>query len=315
MALQIGAKDILTVTVNPALDVAVSVRELVPDHKLKATHHHRHPGGGGVNVSRGLRRFGIASHAWVAAGGAIGQELITRLEAEEISVTCHPIVGQTREAIAVRDETSGQQYRVVVDGPAIDDPEAMVAAVATRADHADVVVLSGYLAPGLPDDFYARILRGLPEPTISIVDCDAGPLSHAISAGATLVKPSERELSELLGRELRTNGDIEAGARDALDMGPVDAIVVSLGADGALLADRDRGATWFSVPPVRDVLSTVGSGDAMVAGIVAGLLEGENLADACRRGVAAGTAAALTPGTELSSAAHVRTLLPKVGVR
>ena len=119
-----------------------------------------------------------------------------------------------------------------------------------------------------------------------------------IESTATVVKPSQRELAELVGWEPATAVDIERAAGEVLERGSVRAVVASRGPSGALLAVRGAGTTWFRPPPVRPV-STVGAGDAMVAGIAASLCRGSGLEDAVRHGVAAGTAAVLTPGTQL----------------
>lgn len=306
---------ILTVTVNPALDVALSVDELVPDHKLKARTHRRDPGGGGVNVSRALRRLGVESDAWVAVGGAIGDEFVTLLRAEGITPIAYPIPGMTREAFAVRDDASGCEFRVVVDGPTVCDPEAMAADIVARAAGAHTVVLSGYLAPGLPDAFYACVLAQLPADVTTVVDCDAGPLEHVVADGASLIKPSLRELSTLVHSAPITGGEVEAAALEVLRRGSVGAVVVSLGERGAALVPREGPTAWFTAPPVADVASTVGTGDAMVAAIVASLSTGAALRDACRRGVAAGTAAVQLPGTQFATSAEIDAVVELVEVR
>ncbi|MFN3219057.1 MAG: 1-phosphofructokinase family hexose kinase [Acidimicrobiales bacterium] len=307
---------VLTVTVNPALDVGLSVSTLIPEHKLRATDSRRDPGGGGVNVSRVLRRLGVESASWVAVGGGIGDEYVGLLRDEGIIPLTYEIDGLTRESFAVFDEARLLQYRIVVDGPTIDDPDAMSEAIIAAAAGADVVVLSGGTAPGLPDRFYADLIDVIAEThgVTTVVDTAGPPLAEVMTSAATLVKPSRRELASMVDWVPADRGEIALAARQVLERGTVGALAVSLGAEGAMLARPDEEPVWFGAPPVEQVVSTVGSGDSMVAGMVAALIGGADLVDAVRRGVAAGSAAVLTPGTDLCHPADVERLYHLVSV-
>lgn len=310
---------VLTVTVNPAIDVGLSVEYLVPDHKLEAIDHRRDPGGGGVNVSRVLQRLGVASRAWVAAGGPTGEELAALLAAEDILPVVHPIDGVTRESISITDTRRREQYRIVVAGPTVgcaddaDDVAEMVEAIVELAEMVEVVVLSGSLPPGVPADFYASIADRLADTTV-VVDAKGDVLAAVVDGRADVVKPSRRELASLVTWTPADDGEIVVAARKVLERGAVGALAVSLGGDGAVLVERDGPVTWYDPPPV-EVVSTVGSGDSMVAGIVAGLARATSLADAVADGVAAGTAAVLTAGTGLCRPADVERIRPQVVVR
>ena len=302
---------VLTVTVNPAIDVSVSVEYLVPDHKLAATDHRRDAGGGGINVSRVLRRLGVASRAWVAVGGPTGDELQDLLRKEEgISVAPHEVDGTTRESIAIRDEKRDEQYRIVLPGPTVDVAAEMSASIRQLATAVDVVVLSGSLPPGVPGSFYAELCDVL-EGVTTVVDTKGDALAAVARSAADVVKPSRRELASLVDWVPADHDEILIAARQVLDRGDVGALVVSLGKDGAVLVPRAGGVTWYR-PPDVEVRSTVGSGDAMVGGIVARLVRGGDLAEAVRHGVAAGAATVRTPGTELCHPEDVRDLLDRV---
>ena len=303
----------LTVTVNPALDVSMTVDRLVPDAKLRARDARREAGGGGVNVSRVLQRLGVPATTFVVAGGPIGAELIARMEAEDLDVTTFTISATTRESVAITEATTHRQYRLSVDGPTVDDADGLHRYVIDAARGAGIVVLSGTVAPGIPTDFYARIIADLDPSTTTIVDAHGPPLAAVTAGTATIVKPSQRELAELVGWEPATALDIERAAHEVLARGSVRAVVASRGPSGALLAVRGEGAMWFRPPPVRPV-STVGAGDSMVAGIAASLFRGSNLEDAVRHGVAAGTATVLTPGTRLCARADVERFVDQVTV-
>lgn len=304
---------VLTVTVNPALDIAATVEYLVPDHKMDTIDHRRDPGGGGVNVSRVLHRLGVSNQAWVAVGGAVGEELVARIEEEGISTVAHRLDAGTRENLAINDAKTGHQYRIGFPGATIDDHERAFAEIVDLATGVDIVVLSGGLAPGVPDDFYASLCEALDGPT-TVVDAKGAALAHVADGPADVVKPSRRELASLVSWIPAGWDEVELAARQVLERGSVGALAVSLGGDGAVLVERDGPTTWFD-PPAVEVSSTVGAGDSMVAGIVAGLADGATLSDSTRRGVAAGTATAATPGTQLCHPADVERLFGEVRVR
>lgn len=308
-----AAPDVLTVTVNPALDVAVTVEYLVPDHKLRALDHRREPGGGGINVSRVLHRLGVDSRAWMAAGGATGDEVAGLVEAEGITTAVHRIDGTTRESVAITDAKRGAQYRIVLPGPTVVDPDDLIEEVSSLAATARVVVLSGSLPPGVPDDLYASMCDAL-EGTSTVVDTKGEALAAVVRGRAGVVKPSRRELAGLVDWVPATEDEIVLAARRVLERGEVAALAVSLGQDGAVLVERGGEVTFYE-PLDVEVQSTVGAGDSMVAGIVAGLERGDDIVDAVRLGVAAGTAAVLTPGTELCRREDVERLLPQVQTR
>lgn len=307
-----GRTRVLTLTSNPAIDVALAVDALVPDHKLRARSASREAGGGGVNVARVLRRLGVNVDACVVAAGATGDELVTLIEAESVSTIAITVSGLTRESISITDSAGGRQYRIVVDGPIIDDPDGLSEAVVRAADGAGLVVLSGSQARGLPVGFSRSMAAGL-GPERVIVDCSGDALAEVISGSAFLVKPSRRELASMLTWTPVTSGEIEIGAREVLARGQVEHLVVSLGPRGAMLVPREADTVWFTVPHV-EVKSTVGAGDSMVAGIVSGLVDQLDVASAVRRGVAAGTATATSSGTALCDASLVEQLEPLVGV-
>lgn len=303
---------VLTVTVNPALDVSATVEYLVPDHKLETIDHRRDPGGGGVNVSRVLQRLGVPNRAWVAAGGAVGDELLTLIEDEGIGTIAHPVEGDTRENLAISDAKNGHQYRIGFPGAPVADPERVVAEIVELAVAAEIVVLSGGLAPGLSDDFYATLCSALAD-AIMVVDAKGAALARVVEGAASIVKPSRRELASLVSWVPADRGELELAARQVLDRGTVGALAVSLGGDGAMLVERDGPTTWFEPPDVT-VSSTVGAGDSMVAGIVAGLAGGATTIEATRRGVAAGTATAITTGTQLCQRDDVERLVDQVRI-
>jgi 6-phosphofructokinase 2 len=304
---------VVTVAVNPALDVSMTVDHLVPDHKMRAHDLRREAGGGGVNVARALRRLGVPATSFVVVGGAIGSELASRMEAEGLDVAEFRIADNTRESVAIRETCTGRQYRVAVEGPTVEDPDALLRSISDAAADAGTVILSGSLASNLPTDFYAQIIAALDPRVTTIVDSHGPALAAAATSttAATIIKPSQRELAALVGWRPSTAHEIERAAAEVLASGAVGAVVASRGPSGALLAARGEPPVWFRPPAVHPV-STVGAGDSMVAGIAASLVAGSDLVDAVRYGVATGTAAVLTPGSELCEVDDVGRLVDQV---
>ncbi len=289
---------ILTVTPSPTVDFTAEVPALVPSRKLRAHISAFHPGGGGVNVSRVLHDLGIATTAVVAVGGLSGEVVVDRLGALGIPTVAVPTVAETRWAEMLRDHSTGIEYRLIAEASPLteDEWQACVHAVKKAAGDPDrpagAVVLSGSIPPGVPDGFVhelAGVARGLGLPVV--VDTSGHALAAAVEAQVDLIKPSRGELAALMG-VTRAELDHESACRELVGRG-VGTVVVSLGHDGAFVATRGAEA-WFRPPPTS-VVSTVGAGDAMVAGLVAGLAEGRDVVEATRLGVALGTATCLTP--------------------
>ncbi len=299
-----GPAPVLTVTLNPALDISLSVDQLIPDRKLRADGSRREAGGGGVNVARVLHRLDVPCVSLVVTGGAVGAELVARMRSEGLEVVDVPIGSDTRESFAVTESLTNRQYRISVPGPTVNDVEGLRDQIVAALGPARIVVFSGSVPPGLPDDFLGTLIAALPPETCTIVDTSGPALAWVAQHTNAIIKPSQRELAELVGWEPATSEQIEAAVREVVDLGRVRAVVASRGPSGAILATRDAGLRWYRPPAVRP-MSTVGAGDSMVAGIAAGLAAGQHLADAVRLGVAAGTAAVLSPGSELCDPADV----------
>lgn len=310
---EVSAPRVLTVSLNPALDVSVTIEQLVPDRKLRSDLSRREPGGGGVNVARVLRRLGVPSQAFVVSGGPVGAELVDRLRAEQVDVIDFRIDDHTRESLSISESSTGLQYRISTSGPFVDQVDTLRQRILDVVDDAGIVVVSGSLPPGIPLDFLVSLVDALGPAVTTIVDTSGPALEAVAHHAATIIKPSQRELAALVGWEPITTEQIEQAVSEVIGWGAVHAVIASRGPSGALLMTRDAVPRWFRPPPVRPV-STVGAGDSMVAGIVAALVRDLGLDDAVRLGIAAGTAAVLTPGSELCDPADVSRLIGQVAV-
>lgn len=291
---------LVTLTVNPALDLSTRVEEMRPFSKLRCHGERRDPGGGGINVARVAIRLGGDPLAIFPAGGPIGRYLADLLAGDGVRTVVVPIRGNTREDVTVTESRSGRQFRFVLAGPYLEQTEweRVLGECESRLKEGSMVVASGSLAPGVPDDFYAR-LAGIAKARHArlLLDCSGAPLEKALAIGVHLIKPNLREFRGLLGRPLPDRESRLAGARDLIASGAVDIVALSLAEEGALFVGRDF-AFDAKAPSVKPV-STVGAGDSFLGALVARLAAGGDRREAFRSAVAAGTAALLGSGTEL----------------
>jgi 6-phosphofructokinase 2 len=307
-------RPILTLTMNPAVDICVSVDRIEPQHKLRCGVPRRDPGGGGINVARVARRLGADPLAIYPAGGPTGTLLDRALSAEGVRRILAPIAGDTREDFTVDERSTGRQYRFVLPGPELTSGEfaACLAALEKHLVGDGFVVASGSLPPGAPADFYAQVGRLCAAAGARLaLDC-AGPLLRRALGGLFLIKPSLREFSELVGGEPRGLAACRAAAQQLIASGGAEFVALTLGADGALLAGK-TGA-WFAAAPAVTAASTVGAGDSFLAALVVSLARNEPEEEALALAVAAGSAALLSPGTGLCSAENLNALRPMVRV-
>lgn len=289
--------EIVSLCMNPALDITTSTEVVRPTDKLRCTAARYDPGGGGINVAHVARALGANSLAVFPAGGPAGELVNTLLVAEGLAVHRISIGGSTRESFTVNESSTSGQYRFVLPGPELTVAEQAECLLALRraAASARLVVASGSLPPGVPEDFYQQVAGVCAQLGVRLLlDTSGGGLRH-VDSGVFLLKPSLRELRELVGGELADEAEQFAAARQLVDRGTAECVLVSLGAKGALLVTAEAGLHYepVSVPPG----SGVGAGDAMVAGVAVGLIRGWQLSEAVRLGVAAGAAMLLTPGT------------------
>ena len=311
---------LITLTLNPALDLATTTERVTPTHKLRCSPAQRFAGGGGINVARVLHRLGSDVQAWALAGGAAGVQVRQLLTDEGVATAIQPIAGDTRENFSVVETTTGQEYRFVLPGPTVRTSEWQACldalnALLTAATAPRWLIASGSLPPGVPHDFYARLAPGArAHGTRLVVDSSGPPLAAALQVGITLVKPSLRELRELLQRPLASAADWCTAAQALVHAGQTEIVALSVGEQGAVLATRE-GVWQAPALNVPAATGTTGAGDCFLAALVWALDRGDAPPQALRWGVAAGAAALLSPGTALAQAADMHRLQPEVIVQ
>lgn len=297
--------EIVTVTLNPAVDVSTSVEHIVDTHKLRCARPRRDPGGGGINVARTVHRLGGDCVALYLAGGPTGDVLTLLLDAEQVPAVRMRIAGETRENVCVTETATGREYRFLMPGPLVTAVEwrDCAARIAALQPAPRYLVLSGSLPPGAPDDLYATLARTAAANGTRVVVDAAGPaLRAALDAGVHLVKPSLDELSALAGEPL-DEASACGKAAELVAQGRADIVALTLGARGAWVVTRERALRLPGRPAT--VCSTVGAGDSFVGGMVWALARGAPFDDACRYALAASAASVEHPGTALCTRADV----------
>lgn len=303
---------IATLTMNPTIDVSYDVAAMRHTHKMRTENEWYAPGGGGINVARVFVRLGGAARSFYMSGGATGPALDGLIDLHQLVRTRIPIAGPTRIASAVLEHETGKEYRFTPQGPVIAEREWQHCLDVVSKAECSTMVLSGSLPPGVPDDFYARVIRLLRPRGIDVVlDTSGAALHHAIEAGSLLmIKPSQGELQQYTGRTLRSPAEIGRSAMDIVETGKARLVAVTMGHEGAVLA-RAQGPVFLPALKIQ-AASAVGAGDSFVAGMVFALNTGMSELEAFRFGVAAGSAAVLRAGTGLAYPADIERLLEQV---
>ncbi len=308
--------DIVTLTINPAIDIFVNVPRVDATRKLRCSPPKRDPGGGGINVARVAHRLGSEVMAIYPIGGAIGKLLQRLVEREKIESLVTPSHFETRENFTAFEESTGEQYRFVLPGSPLHraEWEAILERLASLPARPKFVIASGSVPPGVPSDFFARAMRHAKALRAkTVVDTAAAALKAVLEEGVTLIKPNLLELTEFVHAPLDRDEERIAACRKLAADGRAEIVALTLGEDGALLVTADHA--WRALPPPIEPVSTVGAGDSFLGGLVAALAEGKRLDEAFRVAVAAASAAVLTPGTGLCQPADVKRLLPQIKLR
>jgi 1-phosphofructokinase len=292
---------IVTFTANPSVDRTTEVGSLVRGSVMRAHAVRVDAGGKGVNVTRALARNGHPSVAVLPSGGAEGAQLRALLAAERFLVRAVLIGGAVRSNVTII-EPDGTTTKVNEPGPMLSasEVEALSDALLSSARGADWAVLAGSLPPGAPRDLYAQLTRALHRLGVRVaVDAGGALLREALVAGPDLIKPNRRELSDAAEVPVAGVGDASAASSRLRRLG-ARSVLASLGPDGALLVDDD--GSFHAVAPVAVPRSTVGAGDALLAGF---LVAGGHGASALAEGVAWGSAAVALPGSQMPGPADL----------
>ncbi|MEE4176470.1 MAG: 1-phosphofructokinase [Bacteroides sp.] len=292
---------IYTVTLNPALDKEYKVPQIVFDDIMRMTSMRIDFGGKGFNVSRMLQSLGAKNVALGFVGGHTGEVISAGLESLAIAVDLTPIQGETRTNISIVDQAENHYVKLNEAGPYVTQAEidALLEKVDTLVSPGDFWVLAGSIPNGVPEDIYARIIRKINQAEAhAVLDTSGLPLQLGVEEKPFLIKPNVHELSALLGVDIQDPHQLPQYVADLHAQG-IPNILVSLGDKGAFLSDSQH--CWTGQTPQITAQNPIGAGDAMVAGMVWRLAEGDAIDVALPWAMACGTAAASLPGTGMPS--------------
>ncbi len=291
-------KSIVTLTLNPTIDISAVAEVVRPLRKIRTTEERYHAGGGGISVARAIHALGGDVCALYLGGGPTGQLLDELLGAAGLDARRVPIAGHTRISQTIFERESGQEFRFVPEGPEATEHEWTACLTALAALDFDYVVISGSLPRGLPADAYHRAIDIAVNKRAQVMLDTSGPaLRASLDKGVYLVKPSLGELEALVGRPLPDTDTQVAAARDLIEAGNAKIVALTCGRDGALVVSA-KAHLRLASPPVA-AQSAVGAGDSFLAAFTLALVQGRSINAALAYGVAAGTAAVLSPGAEL----------------
>lgn len=307
---------ILTLTLNPALDMASSVAKMVPDEKLRCTVPQLDPGGGGINVARAVHALGGDALALVALGGLTGDRLADLLRADGIMFLGITGPGETRESLTVTEDATGRQFRFMLPGPvwSREDQERVFMLLRVTGKPGGIAVLSGSQPPGVPGDFPAQLAAAMAGMRV-VLDTSGKPLIEAVShpiPNLDLLRMDGEEAEAMAGRPLTSRADTADYAESLVRRGIARQVIIARGADGSVLAED--GKRLFAKAPKVKVVSKVGAGDSFVGGFVLAAARGQSVEEALALGVAAAAAAVMTEATDLCRRDDVERLLAECPV-
>ena len=284
---------IYTVTFNPALDYAIHVDNYRPGEVNRMSFEQILPGGKGINVSIVLKNLGVESIALGFIAGFTGEEIRRRLT-EDFACASDFIVlpaGTTRINVKLKTDTETD-----INGQGPDISREAIDALFAKIDalsEGDLLAISGSIPDTLPDDIYEQIMQRLEGRNIRVaVDATKDLLTNVLRYRPFLIKPNNHELGEIFGVTLRTREEVVPYARKMQEKGAVN-VLVSMAGEGAVLVDGDGGVHMHEAPK-GTVVNSVGAGDSMVAGFLAGYLQTGNYEDAFRLGISSGSASAFS---------------------
>ncbi len=297
--------NIVVLALNPALDVGYELPQLIADRKVAADKTYYHPGGNGINISRGLAELGMELQCGSVLGGVSG-DVVLQLLGDSLGKNhkVFTVDDETRVNVTLLQQNPPGQYEVDSRGPVIPAQllDEITAWVLERSG-AGYTVLSGSLPPGVPDNYYRCLAERISEQGgRAVVEAHGAVLTEALEARPWLLRLNQYVLEMSINRSMESIEDIAAAARELQQRG-IAIVCISLGGRGAVLVDAD-GSFHCNAPRVR-VHSTVGCGDSLVAGLVAAACQGADAGSMLRLGVTCGSATASHPGTELFNRAEI----------
>lgn len=304
---------ITTVCMNPSFDKTASVKALKPGELNRLCDVRVDVGGKGVNVAVVLKRLGVPVGCVGCLGERGRESFLKMIRQEDVPFDYLPMPGEVRTNLKLVDESTRTVTEFNEPGISMNQSqlEDFLNLLKKKSEKSDYVVLSGRLPEGCEETTYQRCLKVL-EGKRCVLDCAGETLLHGIKEKPFLIKPNLPEIEAIMKKELRTLRGLRDAALFLIEYGAQN-VIISMGKYGEMLVSRKD--TFFAPALMVEARSTVGAGDAMIGGVLAGLSRGESLEDSFRCGVAAGAASVMTDGTQLLRRPDFEALLPKVTVQ
>jgi 1-phosphofructokinase family hexose kinase len=308
---------ILTVTLNAAIDRTVAVPNFRLGRRHRSVESRTVAGGKGINVARALNLLGRPVIATGFVGGPTGRRVLEQLHEESVLTDFIRIAAETRINLAVIDPTSGEQTEINERGPAVSPEEVhkLFERIGYLAGGTRLCILAGSVPPGAGDDLYARLIQDLIRRGVSVVlDAEGEAMLEGVRAGAAMVTPNETEAEELVGQEFADRGDLAQGLLELVRLGASEAAITR--PDGCVASvgeGNSRRLLEVHTEPLEPV-STVGSGDAFLAGYVAARYEGRSPEECLAYAVACGAESTQHFGAGTVDRNQVERLLGEVSV-
>ena len=319
---------VLTITLNPAIDQTIPVQKLIPGEVHRATGHSSTPGGKGIGVSIILASLGVRTTATGWLGADNDSLFVQAFERNGIKDAMVRLPGNTRTNVKIVDNEAGESTDVNLPGIKLDageqakDELILAERIEALARPGDWCEFGGSLPPGITVDIWLRLAKLLVNKGVNIVIDVAGsqlgqilkrwPKEVSSTIGPVMIKPNRPELEELVGRPLKHDHNEVLKAAEELRDGGVQRVVVAMGAEGALIIGPE--GRWLATPPKVQVATTVGAGDTLVAGTIARLLQGSPFPDAAVFGMACAAARIQQIEFGLPSVQQVETLVKQIKV-
>ncbi|HWT76272.1 MAG TPA: 1-phosphofructokinase [Mobilitalea sp.] len=283
---------IYTVTLNPSLDYIVTVQDFRTGTVNRTKDELIYPGGKGINVSIVLKNLGLESTALGFIAGFTGEELSRRLKEKGVTANFISVKeGLTRINVKIR---SGEESEINGQGPVTSEKELeTLLTILDQLQENDILVLAGSIPESIPSTIYRTIMERLSQKKIkTVVDATKDLLLNVLQYRPFLIKPNNHELSEIFGKELKSTQEIIQHAKKLKEMGAQN-VLISMAGDGAVLI-TEQGDTYFSEAPKGILKNSVGAGDSMVAGFIAGYLNTGDYKEAFKMGISTGSASAFS---------------------
>jgi 1-phosphofructokinase family hexose kinase len=290
---------IVTVTLNAAIDRTLTVPNFQLNQRHRASAGLTLAGGKGINVARALKRLGVPVVATGLAGGGTGTRVVEELTSEAILNDFVRIEDESRTSTAVVDPAGNSYTEINEWGPEVqpDELDMLVEKLRYLSIGADFVVLAGSLPRAVEADFYSDLIRDLNRRQVAtVLDSEGEPLRLGLEAEPFLVSPNQREAEALVGQEFYENQDFAFALEHIGELGARNVLITNETGCFARLRDGRKTRRYRVLAPHVEPVSTVGSGDVLLAGYVAARLEGRPAEDALRSAVAAGAASTLELG-------------------